>query len=122
MIGPSFNVAFLKLQKSLRPVKRNAVGDDGKPYADIEAIWTHIRPKLARHGFIIIQSEGVDTVETVLRQVESAEYFAFTVRTSPDGKYGRRHALMCLLGIVEEPLPTSDSEVDAGLEVTRSFA
>lgn len=102
-----FDDAFLALQRSFKPLRRNAVGDDGKPYADIEAIWTYIRPRLAKHGFVLFQSEGADTVTTVIRK--GADYIRFEAKTEPSSsgpnRYGRRHALMCLLGLVEEPLP-----------------
>lgn len=104
-VRAAFDAAFVALQSSLKPLPRNAAGDDG-PYADIESIWTHIRPKLKRHGFYIIQSEGAGECETVIRH-RSGWTMRYAVKTEPSSsgpnRYGRRHALMCLLGLVEEP-------------------
>lgn len=101
-----FDDSFLAMQRSFKPLKRNAIGDDGKPYADIEAVWTYIRPRLAKHGFVLFQSEGADAVTTVIRK--GSDYMRFDAKTEPSSsgpnRYGRRHALMCMLGLVEEPI------------------
>lgn len=108
----SFAESFIALQKSLKPLKRNATGDDGKPFAAIEDVWAYIRPKLAKHGFCVMQSEGADVVETSLLHTSGAFYrFTAKVIIGADGsvRYGRRHALMCLLGLVEEPIAKSEA-------------
>lgn len=103
----TFASDFIDFQKSLKPVTRNATGDDGQPYADIEAIVSYVRPRLAKHNLAVMQSEGIDLVTTKIFHI-SGVCETFVAKTDPSAsgptRYGRRHALMCALGIVEEPI------------------
>jgi len=112
---PEFAGDFIAFQKSLKPLKRNAVGDDGKPFADLPSIIAYVRPRLARYRMGFMQAE--DTHDVVTAIVHASGYchsWAAKPSVDSDGtlRYGRRHALMCLLGLVEEPLPPAEPELD----------
>ncbi len=118
---PEFAKDFITFQKSLKPLKRNVTGDDGKPYADLASILAYVRPRLAKHNMFVVQSEGLDSVTTQVWHASSDDHIVTTARPIFDAnnfesRYGRRHSLMCALGLVEEPIdskvPTFQTEPD----------
>lgn len=100
--------ALVAIQSALKPVARNVQGEDGKPYADLSAVWKHVKPLLRRHKIAVVQFGGAVEIETLLLH-ESGQWIASVAkcdsRANGETAYGQRFALMLALGVVQQPEP-----------------
>ena len=97
--------ALVRFQTNLRPVPRNATGEDGKRYADVAAIRKHVKRRLKACKLAVVQFAGWDKVETVILHT-SGQWIAHETNLTTiggDPAYGPRYALLHALGVVQEP-------------------
>ena len=119
-----FGAAFVKVQRELRPVVKNANNPHfGNNFADLASILDEALPVINEHGFALLQfpastSSGQLALLSMLVH-ESGEYVSATMPLVPDKAgpqaegsaitYGRRYAACAILGI-----RTVDDDGNAG--------
>lgn len=117
--------ALILAQSEMPHVRKNAKSHHGE-FANIEAVMTAIIPVLKKHGLAVLQrpvsgSSGTCTLETILYHT-SGESMNSTItipmqrQNDPQAygaamTYGRRYALMCMLGLVTEDDDASSASV-----------
>lgn len=103
--------ALVKVQRSLKPIKRNAENPFFKSsYVDLAALSETVLPLLTANGLAVIQGGSGATLETVLVH-ESGEWVSSSLPLHVGNKpqemgsaitYARRYALAALVGAVSE--------------------
>ena len=121
------------IQKELRPLNTDKINPFfHSKYADLVQIWGDLRPRLAEHGVVVVQSPGRDgeliTITTRITDIKSGEWIEGTaaarpVKDDPQAAgsvitYLRRYALVSLFGYVAE---SEDDDGNAGVRQGKTY-
>lgn len=106
--------AIMEVQQGVEPVARTMTGQIGNrtyKYADLNSVWSAVRPLLRDAGLVVVQMPSGDGLTTLIMH-ESGEFIEETMRMAHPGNdpqaqgsaitYARRYALSAAFGIIAE--------------------